>query len=183
MTLGEGKERVYMLLDEYGDGSNIDEELETKMPRFFDMAQKEIAQRQPIVRICTVEREEGVTEYEMPEDFRVLRRVYADGVRTRRYRWKAGKLIIPERDQSVVEVEYSATPESITEDTDDEHEFDVSEEAAAAMPFFVAAMSLAADLVQNGDRLKEMYSMMIANLDTTERGGVQVQQTFYKGWR
>ena len=180
MTLGEGKERVYMLLDEYGDGSNIDEELESKMPRFFDMAQKEIAQRQPIVRLYAVEREEGVTEYEMPEDFRVLRRVYADGVRTRRYRWKAGKLIIPERDTAVVEVEYNATPATITEDTDDEHVFDVSEEAAAAMPFFVAAMSLAADLVQNGDRLMQMYSMMIANLATEEPGGAQLRQALWR---
>lgn len=182
MTLGDGKRRVYELLDEYGDGSGVDEELEIKMAGLFDMAQKQVAQIQPIVRMWTVEREEGVTEYAMPRDFRSLRRVWADGEATGRYRWRAGKIRLPE-DGAKVEVEYNATPQTLNDDTTDEYIFEVSEEAAAAIPFFVAAMTLAADMVQNGDRLMGMYNVMIGNLETGEMGGTRSRQSLFRGRR
>lgn len=182
MTLGDGKRRVYELLDEYGDGSGVDEELEIKMAGLFDMAQKQVAQLQPIVRMWTVEREEGVTEYAMPRDFRSLRRVWADGEATGRYRWRAGKIRLPE-DGAKVEVEYNATPQTLNDDTTDEYIFEVSEEAAAAIPFFVAAMTLAADMVQNGDRLMGMYNVMIGNLETGETGGTRSRQSLFRGRR
>lgn len=181
MKLGEGKRRVYELLDEYGDGSGVDEELEIKMAGLFDMAQKQVAQLQPIVRIWPVERVDGVTEYAMPQDFRTLRRVWADGRVTRRYRWRAGKIRLPE-DGAAVEVEYNATPQTINDETPDEYIFEVSEEAAAALPFFVAAMTLAADMVQNGDRLLGMYNIMIGSLETGEQGGTSARQALFRGW-
>ena len=41
MTLGEGKKKVYMLIDEYSSGGAVteDEDIETKMAAFFDIAQ------------------------------------------------------------------------------------------------------------------------------------------------
>ena len=46
MTLGEAKNKVYMLLDEHSAGGEIehDEDIEKKMTAFFDMAQKTLAQ-------------------------------------------------------------------------------------------------------------------------------------------
>lgn len=182
MTLGEGKANVYKLLDEYGTGSGTDEELELRMP-LFDLAQKHAAQLQPIVRMWEIERESGQTEYAMPENFRSLRCVWADGERTKRYRWRAGKITIPERDTARVEIEYNATPQTITEDTPDEYVFEVSEEAAAALPFYVAAMTLAVDLVTDGSMLLSMYNMMLAQLQTEEPGAGGARQTLFKGWK
>lgn len=52
MTLGEAKNKVYMLLDEHSAGGEIehDEDIEKKMTAFFDMAQKTLAQIKKILR-------------------------------------------------------------------------------------------------------------------------------------
>ena len=44
MTLGEGKDKVYMLLDEHSAGGEVehDEDIELKMAYFFDIGQKDI---------------------------------------------------------------------------------------------------------------------------------------------
>lgn len=181
MTLGDAKTTTYKLLDEYGSGGDVDEELELKMS-LFDTAQKHAAQIQPIIRLFEVERDDGTTEYAMPEDFRSLRKVWADE-EPRRYRWKAGKILIPERDGTKkIEIEYNATPQTITEDTPDEYVFEVSEEAAAALPFYVAAMTLAVDLVTDGDKLMQMYNLMMADLHDTDPGAGRARQTLFRGW-
>ena len=45
MTLGEGKEKVYKLLDEHSSGGEVahDADIEMKMADFFDIAQKKCA--------------------------------------------------------------------------------------------------------------------------------------------
>lgn len=85
MTLGEAKNKVYMLLDEHSAGGEIehDEDIEKKMTAFFDMAQKTLAQIRKIVRSETIEPVSGVTAYDMPDDFHALYRVWADGARRR----------------------------------------------------------------------------------------------------
>ena len=45
MTLGEGKRKALMLMDEYSSSGvlTVDEDLELRMADFFDLAQKNIA--------------------------------------------------------------------------------------------------------------------------------------------
>ena len=52
MTLGEGKRKVLMLLDEYSSGGEltVDEDIEKKMADFFDTAQKDMASFKRIIR-------------------------------------------------------------------------------------------------------------------------------------
>ena len=77
MTLGEGKDKVYMLLDEHSAGGEIehDEDIELKMTAFFDTAQKLVSQVKKILRMKTITPEPGRTEYPMSADFRSVYRV------------------------------------------------------------------------------------------------------------
>ena len=95
MTLGEAKNKVYMLLDEHSAGGEVehDEDIEKKMTAFFDTAQKTLAQIRRIVREYALPLAMGKTAYEMPSDFSALYRVWADGRITRALRWRAGKLL------------------------------------------------------------------------------------------
>ena len=81
MTLGEAKNKVYMLLDEHSAGGEVehDEDIEKKMTAFFDTAQKTLAQIRRIVREYALPLAMGKTAYEMPPDFSALYRVWADG--------------------------------------------------------------------------------------------------------
>lgn len=81
MTLGEGKKKVYELLDEYSSGGEItvDDDIELKLADFFDMAQKRVAQVKRILAIKEIKRRDGVTEYAMPSGFGSLYRVWRDG--------------------------------------------------------------------------------------------------------
>ena len=53
MLLREAKDKVYMLLDEHSAGGEVehDEDIELKMTRFFDTAQKQLAQIEKFKRL------------------------------------------------------------------------------------------------------------------------------------
>ena len=181
MTLAEGKRKVLMLIDEYSSGGDVtvDEDIEAKMADFFDQAQKQVAQVKRLVKLVPIEREEGVTDYAMPSDFLSLKAVWRDGAVTGRYRWRAGKLVIPAGDTAAVEVEYFASPATIGPDTPDDYEFEVAPDAAECMPYFVAAQQLIVDLVVDYAALLQLYQLMLNTLDT--RGsGVELVNTFYR---
>ena len=185
MTLGDGKRKVYELLDEYGvSGEGVDSDMAAKMNDLFDISQKEIAKRQKILRFYEIERESGVTEYPMPAGFLKLRRLRRDGqITRRRYEWRGKSIVIPESEPGEFEAEYFSAPETIGPDTPDEHEFEVREDACQAMPFFVAAMVLSSDLVQDANIYLSMYQMALQELDTTlpgEDGGAVLRQSFYR---
>lgn len=180
MTLGEGKKKAYELLDEYGTGGALDQDLETRIADHFDIAQKEIAKTAKIVKTVVMD-EAG--EAEMPEDFYALCGVWKNGRNVTRYRtWIAGRLLVMPGE--TVTVEYYAMPATIDEDTPDEWEFEVSEAACQAMPFFVAAQILSSDLVNDPSFYMQTYQMMVATLPQTPPGGaMRVRNSFYGGGR
>lgn len=185
MTLGEGKQKVYMLLDEWSSGGEItkDPDIELKMIPFFDTAQKRVAKVERLVKVMSVKRKEGKTEYSMPGDFAGLVAVWRDGEPTRRYRWKAGKLVIPESDTAAVEVEYYRTPETISEDAGDDYDFEVSDEAAELLPFYVATQNLFPDLMIDYTPYLLEWEKMLQELEKKQAergGGLRFVNTFYR---
>ena len=153
MTLLEGKTKVYKLLDEYGMGDGVDEELAAKMNDFFDTAQKDLSKISKIIK--TVELQ-GPGRQEMPADFLAVHRIWKDGRNvTRKCSWRGGRLMLETGER--VELDYFALPAAITEDTEDEYVFELREDACEAMPFYVAGMVLASDLVQDGSVFFELY--------------------------
>lgn len=187
MTLGEGKKKVYELLDEYSSGGELteDKDIELKLADFFDIAQKRVAMVKRIVAVKTINRTAGKTEYSMPGNFGGLYRVWRDGKVTGKYRWKGSKIVIPERDTAgTIEVEYFKIPETIDAETTDDTEFEVAEDAAQAMPFFVAAQHLFPDLVVDYSAYMEQFERMLQALDTRIPGsasGGGVTNSFYRG--
>ena len=181
MTLAEGKRKVLMLIDEYSSGGTItvDADIEAKMADFFDQAQKQVAQIKKIQRMYEIPRMDGVTAYGMPADFIALKAVWRNGEKTNRYTWRAGKLIVPETDTAMVQVEYFAAPQTIGPDTPETYEFEVAPDAAEAMPYFVAAQQLIVDLVVDYSALLQLYQMAISAINTNGEG-VNLVNTFYR---
>ncbi|MBQ9392395.1 MAG: hypothetical protein IJU18_00190 [Oscillospiraceae bacterium] len=186
MTLGEAKDKVYMLLDEHSTGGEIehDEDIEKKMVYFFDIAQKMLSQIKKIVRSKRFTPQPGRTEYLMPTDFRNVYRIWRDGVPANdRYHWRRGRMIVPEGDGAKeIEVEYFACPAAIAPDAGDDYEFELGEDACECMPYYVAAQNLLPDLVLDYSAYMQMFNQMVNLLDTSLPGdALRVRQRYYRG--
>ena len=184
MTLGEAKNRVYMLLDEHSTGGEIehDRDIELKMAAFFDIAQKLVAQVRKIRRSKTVVPVSGRTEYPMPPDFRSVYRIWRNGrIATDRYHWRRGRLAVPPGDAGCeILVEYYALPETICEDADDGYEFELDEAACQCLPYYVAAQQLLPDLVMDYGAMLHMFNQSVNMLGGDQRtDSGRVAQTLY----
>ena len=185
MTLGEGKNKVYMLLDEHSAGGVVehDEDIEKKMTAFFDTAQKLLSQVKKLLRAKTIRPEPGRSEYAMPADFRSVYRVWRDGKRAERaYHWRRGRLVIPAGDNAEsILVEYFAFPATIPADAPDSYEFELAPDACECMPYFVAAQQLLPDLVMDYGAMLAMFERMVALLDKSVAGeDAHVRQALYR---
>ena len=165
MTLGEAKEKILQLLDEYDSG---DEELEERMIGLIDMAQKRLAGIQKTVKAVEVDGSAG--EWTLPADALGFYRLWVNGRLTRSLRWVGEKLLLPAGD---ITVEYFALPETVDEGSDDAMVLGIPETAAACLPFLVAGELLCADLVQDGGSLLNIYRQMVAELDCSLPGESQ----------
>ncbi|MCI8594911.1 MAG: hypothetical protein HFF09_06610 [Oscillospiraceae bacterium] len=190
MTLGEGKKIVLKLLDEYSSGGAVteDRDINAKMNEFFDLAQKNVAQYKKIIKSCEVElrapqaEENGYLAYEMPDDFLRPFRIWNGKRVAGRYPWRNKKLLVPAGETGVRLVEYVAMPQTITDETEDSYQFEVEEDAAACMPYFVAAQQLVVDLILDPAPLLALYDRMLAGLNTVLPGSScgGVRQEFYR---
>lgn len=197
MTLGEGKRKVLMLMDEYSSSGSltVDKDLENRMADFFDLAQKNIAGYKRIVRsFIPAAPAEGSPEASpvpgriacpAPEDFGQVFRVWRDGRITRGYAWSGRAILLPPEDIGHVTVEYFAVPGTIPQDAPDDYKFEVDEDAAACMPYFVAAQQLVVDLVVDHAPLLDLYNRMLQVLDIRlpDSSGGGIRQQFYSDGR
>ena len=186
MTLGEGKDKVYMLLDEHSAGGEIehDEDIELKMAYFFDIGQKVLAQTVPVISMYMFTANGEQTEYTMPSDFRKVYRIYRDGKNvTGRYRWHNRALVVPLSDEGCTfTIDYLAIPGSIDKDTEDDYKFEIPDDAAQCLPYFVCAQNLLPDLVMDYSVYLQMYNLMVSQLDTSLPGENQrIQQRLFGG--
>ena len=89
-------------------------------------------------------------------------------------------ILLPESDIGAVVVEYFATPATIPQNAPDDYEFEVDEDAAACLPYFVAAQQLVVDLVVDYQPLLDMYDRMVSALDVSLPGsGGSIRQALY----
>ena len=78
-------------------------------------------------------------------------------------------------------IDYCAVPETITPETDDSYEFEVGDEAANSLPFFVAAQQLIPDLVVDYGAFYNLYLQMRGMLSrTTSTAGGSMRQSLYR---
>ena len=188
MTLGEAKRKVLMIIDEYSSGGTRteDDDIDMKMNDFFDLAQRDVAQHKPILKSTEISMQRATgsyQEFDMPERFLKLYRVWdGDRIITRRAKVRGGKLLIPNDGAGLVVVEYIASPASIDATTPDTYEFEVAEDAAACMPYYVASLQLLVDLVIDYQPPLGLYDRMIRQLDTSLPGSGhgRVVQSYYR---
>ena len=161
MTLGDGKRKTLMLLDEYSTGGTVttDADINLRMNDFFDIAQKDVAQWQPIVRCADVTLD-GTGSEALPSDVMRVISVRKDGKRARGYEIIDGAIVYPAGDTSTLTLNYVARPATITSETADTYAFEVTEEAANCLPFFVAAQQLIPDLVVDYGAFYQLYLQM-----------------------
>lgn len=192
MTLGEGKRKVLMLIDEYSSSGTItvDKDLEVRMADFFDLAQKNVSAYKRLIRsfvpaVGETTGSSGTVKCPVPENYIQTFRVWKDGRITQKYPVIGRELLLPSRDVGEVLVEYFAIPHTIPPDAADEYQFEVDEDAAACMPYFVAAQQLVVDLVVDYQPLLDLYDRMLRALDVRlpESGGGGVRQAFYSSGR
>ena len=187
MTLGEGKRKVLKLLDEYSAGGTVsaDEDVKSKMNDFFDIAQKDVAQHKKIVRSVTVTAAGGseMQFFDLPKDCMAVFRTWKGEKLTGNFAEIGGRLALSAKTRGTFTVEYFAIPATITEATGDEYEFEVSEDAANCLPYFVAAQHLMSDLVIDYSAFYNIYLTMRAALDTSLPGSGRgsVRQALFGG--
>lgn len=185
MTLGEGKRRVLMLLDEYSSGGELttDEDIEKKMHDLFDAAQKDVASYKRILRTQELALSGGEGErvfYDLPTDLAGIFRIWK-GKELRQYPIIGGKLAADGNETGTLLIEYFAIPQTIGPETEDSYTFEVSEDAAACLPFFVAAQQIMPDLVVDYAAFLNTYYAMRNALDVRlpSSGGGGVRQTLF----
>ena len=181
MTLGEGKRKVLMLLDEYSlDGAlTVDADVNARMNDCFDMAQRDVASWQPIVRRASVALD-GTGSMALSADVLRVVRIRRNGKNAADCEVVDGRLLFRRGDTSTVTLDYIASARAITPDTPDDYVFEVGADAANCLPFFVAAQQLVPDLVVDYGAFYNLYLQMRAVLPrATLAGGVR--QTLYGG--
>lgn len=170
MTLGEGKRKVLMIIDEYSSGEirTVDQDIDLKMADFFDLAQRDVAQYKPILK-----NEEltltGEGACSLPARFKKLYRLW-DGTKdvTARATIRGGQLLVPFT--GTLLMEYIADPAPVGPETPDEYEFEVAEDAAVCMPYYVSCLQLLVDLVIDYTPPLGLYDRMVQQLDTSLPG-------------
>lgn len=183
MTLGDAKRRVLMLLDEYSTDGVVraDADLSARMNDFFDAAQRDIAAWQPIVRRASVTLD-GTGAQALPEDVSRVFDIQRDGRCAAGVEVVDGKLVYPSGDTSRVTLDYLASPCAITPETSDDYAFEVSDEAANCLPYFVAAQQLVADLVVDYGAFYNLYLQLRALLPRTGQfASKPMRQALYRG--
>ena len=182
MTLGEGKRKTLMLLDEYSlDGTLVvDTDVNARMNDFFDMAQRDVSAWQPIVRRASVTLD-GTGAMALPPDVQRVVRIRRNGKNAPDCEVVDGKLLFRRGDTSTVTLDYIAAARPITPETPDDYVFEVSPDAANCLPYFVAAQQLIADLVVDYGAFYNMYLQMRAVLPRSALPGGAMRQALYGG--
>lgn len=170
MTLGELKKKVLMLLDEYSSGGSItvDTDINNKMNMFADMAQKDLSNYATILKSAEIELDGDATP--IPAGFKSYFRVWKDGKKWKKPAIINGMMQTQGYTGDIV-VEYIATPSTITDETPDSYEFEMNEEAANCLPFYVASKQIITDLVVDYQAFWQMYLQHRAVLDTSHDYG------------
>jgi len=181
MTLAEAKRKVLMILDEYSSGGTIttDQDIMNKMNDLFDMAQKDANNVKPMIKATTLSLNGSFVN--LPGNFKEQYRIWKDGTLGHTYPVIGGKMY--SADKGNIVLEYFAVPDTIDMNTPDTYEFEVAEDVANCLPFYVAAQQLITDLVVDYGAIWNMYLYHKSALDTSKpsagTSGARVVQSLF----
>lgn len=184
MTLGQIKDTVMMLMDQYTPDSppTDDEETLAKLNTMIELAQVQLCQIKKREQRCMllesqgqVDPETGMTTWPLPEDFYQLCRVTKDGEEV----WAEiyGGQITAKPGQRALVMRYYAYPPTIDADTEDQTQLALDRDILQVLPYAVAADLLKADPSADYAAFEQKYMGLLANLDPRQsRGRLLVHQ-------
>ena len=164
MTLGDMKEKVYSLIEEYSEDNDDlteDEDLALKMNSVINQIQNELSRfkKIPEVKTLAVKEDEEMTFTDIDSSLyqlNIVRGVDADTV--------ADRIIFNE--EGTAKIYYYKYPKQIDNETDDDFTFELSTDVLEIMPYGVAGDLLKSDVSsQYGTIYSNRYREMISQLD------------------
>lgn len=164
MTLRQAKQIVRFLLD-----PELYDQYSDKLGAFFDMGQKRVAATTDFIERHITVVTEGATEIDFAQrdaKFYKLHRITGgdwDKLSQTRVRLQGGEY----------DILYYIYPETITEHTAPDYEFEISEAGQAALPYYVAAQ---VTISEHDLRYHQVYSdefaAILENVDAARRDGL-----------
>lgn len=163
MTLGEMKEKVYSLIEEYSEDAEDlteDEDLALKMNHVINQIQNELTRYKKIPKDITME----VTKDEEIHLKDIDKEIYQLGI-IRGVEYDTMNDLVTFNEDGTARIFYYKYPKEITSDTDDDYNFELSNDLLEIMPYGVAGDLLKSDVSsQYGSiyeaRYRELKSML-----------------------
>jgi hypothetical protein len=172
MYLKDLKNIAMQLIDEYSTEKSPteDEDIKQKLNGLFNAALFEVAQIKKILKVYQFSiTEEVATEYKsigLPDDFMEERRLryFSSNNSILRYYIQKDKIKIHKSCLGNFELEYYAIPEEITEDNQDDYEFELDMDAQMTLPYYVASSVLMSDVSANYTAFEAKYNAKVEQL-------------------
>lgn len=171
MNLGEIKNRVLKLINEYSDrgnlipkGNNFD--YLTRMNSFIDMAQSEISQQVKIPALATFTSSSesfNMATYTLPADLKELNSIYFNDMGFYDY-YIIGNTLYYREYKGEFRISYYKYPEHINDLTPDALELDVCIEGQQIIPLYVASNLLLDEYPDMSDNLMAQYMARLMKL-------------------
>lgn len=172
MYLKDLKNIAMQLIDEYSETKSPteDEEIKLKLNGLFNTALFEVAQIKKILKVynfsITAEAETEYKSISLPDDFMEEKRLryFSSNNSILKYYIQKDKLKIHKTCLGNFELEYYAIPEEITEDNQDDYEFELDMDAQMALPYYVASSVLMSDVSANYTAFEAKYNAKVEQL-------------------
>ena len=172
MDLKDLKNIAMQLIDEYSEKKSPteDEDIQQKLNGLFNAALFEVAKIKKILKVYQFSiNEKANTEYKsigLPDDFMEEKRLryFTSNNSILRYYIQKDKLKVHNSCLGSFELEYYAIPEEITEDNQNDYEFELDIDAQMALPYYVASSVLMSDVSANYTAFEAKYNAKIEQL-------------------
>ncbi len=179
MTLEENKKIALALIEEYSPNNNYltdDEDISTRLNLVYAPAYQELSQIKKILKTKTLKEvtdntEEGYAQYSLPSNMYQFKRVIGldenNNEVSVQFKIIGKKLIyINNSINAQVILEYYAYPSIIAEDTENDFELEIDQDAQMILPYLVANDILKVDPSSDYTAFYSEYKRKIESLDT-----------------
>lgn len=178
MTLEENKKIALGLIEEYSKTNTAltdDEDIAGRLNFLYATNYQELSQNKKIIktkvlRNITGKTEEGYSEVSLPYDLYQVRRVVAmdsnNNELEANYRILGKKIYVSNKIDAKVVMEYFAYPTVITENTENDFQLEIDQDAQMILPYAVANDILKVDPSSDYTAFYNEYQRKLQSLDT-----------------
>lgn len=181
MTFGENKKIFFSLIDEYAPENTAfteDEDADIKCATLYAPTYQELADKKPIIKTKDINHEytgeDFYQEYNLPTHKQIKEVISLDEnnrhVNGDYYFLGEKKIYINKNSKARYIIEYSVDPEIINDETDDDYELEIDQDAQMILPYMVASDYLKTDPSANYVAFEKVYLRKLQNFDTRKRG-------------